>query len=199
MKKQKKKTGLYKVLAAAVCVAMMVSIIVPVTIQAASSKALALKYKGKTVNVFDCPAVIHNWNEYKNASYQTIKKAFGKPDRVTTDSFGTSDKITEYTYKAAGFQFQFSIYDSVKNNPDSLCRITIQITSQKAALNGIKVGMSYDSVLKKLKKNYGSKRIAAQKNKKKIILWVLDDEPAGVPIEFTFKNGKVSKMYVFSS
>lgn len=199
MKNQEKKTLLCRALAAVLCFAMLFSAIAPVTTQAASAKALALKYKGKTVNIFDCPAVIDDWNDYKCAAYGKIKKAFGKPDKVSTDLFGLEEKITAYTYQADGFKFQFSVLESEKNDPASLRRITIKITSTKAVLNGIKVGMPYDEALKKLEKNYGSGHITTQDNKKKIVLWVLDDEPAGIPIEFTFKNGKVSKMYVFCS
>lgn len=201
MKKQNKKTLLCKFLAAVLCFAMMVSAIAPVTAQAASAKALALKYKGKTVNMLDAP-YDGGWDEGLHIpNYEEIKKAFGKADKISTlPSEYTEETATLYRYKADGFKFEFIQNDNIKSKTFYLSNVMIRITSAKASLNGIKVGMSYNSVLKKFEKIYGKEHITTQKNKKKISLWVLGEaQKGGMPIEFTFKNGKVSRMYVFYS
>ena len=191
----KKKSLLFKLAAVMSCFVIMVTAIPSITAQAATANALSLKYKGKTVKIFDGPADDSEWENVKQTTYAKIKKAFGKPNKVTSSPYGTSDKLTVYKYKADGFTFEFRRYDSAKNEAFSLNGITIKITSTKAALNGIKVGMSYDKVLKQLEKNYSKSLITTQKNKKKITLLILGD----LPVEYTFKDGKVSKINFFCS
>ena len=198
MNKNRKETRRCKLFTVITCFAIMVMLFSAVTAQAASPKALTLKYKGKTVAVYDCPVDEDTtWDKCKQASYAKIKKAFGKPDKIASKP-SESGTIKSYQYKADGFFFGVADYESTenaKNHPWDL--IKIEITSKKAALNGIMVGMSYDVVLKKLKKNYGEKRVNAQKNKKKIILSILcgeSDDYFGLPVVYTFENGKVSKI-----
>ncbi len=73
--------------------------------------------------------------------------------------------------------------------------LNIKIISGGAALNGIKVGMSFKDVQKKLEKEYGKSFVKISKNKGKIELLYLDY----LPIQYKFKNGKVSKMKFFCS
>ena len=66
--------------------------------------------------------------------------------------------------------------------------VTIEISSKKAALNGIKVGMPYNKVKKNLEQKYGKQRVITQDDKKVINLTY-----------GPFKNGKVSSIYFFHS
>lgn len=201
MDKNRKKVLWCRFFAVITCFAMMVTVFSAVTVQAASVKALTLKYKGKTIAVYDCAVDEDSaWDKCKQISYAKIKKAFGKPDKIASKP-SESGTVKSYQYKADGFFFGVADDDSIeneKNHPWDY--IKIEITSKKAALNGVKVGMSYDTVLKKLKNKYGKGRISVQKNKKQIILSILcsgSDDDFGMPVGYTFKNGKVSKISFF--
>lgn len=187
MKNQKKKTLLCKVLAAALCLAMIFGVIAPATAQAASKVELALKYKGKTVVVEKLDAddmELDVTTGCHQASYTKIKKSFGAARKY--DGNGG----TAYEYKDTGFLFTLEPWDG-----SDMYSLTIEITSAKAALNGVKVGMSYSQAKKKLEKNYGKSRVITQDDKAAIMLTY----GPFMPITYSFKNGKVSKIYAFHS
>lgn len=187
MKTKKQKKLLSKMIAAVLCFAMMVSIIAPVTAQAASKVELALQYKGKTVVVekLDADDMELDITGQHQASYKKIKKAFGEARKYK--SYGG----TAYEYKEKGFLFTMEPW----GDSTGLYGLEIKITSEKAALNGIKVGMSYSKVKNTLEKKYGKSRVITQKDKKQIQLTY----GPFMPITYTFKNGKVSKIYAFHS
>lgn len=186
MKNQKKKSLFCRMLAAALCFAMMAGIFMPVTVQAASSNNVTLKYKGKTINLFN--------EEYGAMLYSEIKKSFGEADKISEVPSGfTEETSTKYKYETDGFKFIIIQNTSTKDKTNFYLRsLEIKITSTKAALNGIKVGMPYSKVLKKLEKLYGEDHVSTQKNKKKISI-----ENMGFPMIYSFKNGKVSKIYFY--
>lgn len=187
MKNQKKNTLLCQVLAALLCFAMMVSAIAPVTARAASKVELALKYKGKTVVVekLDADDMQLDMEGCHQASYEKIKNAFGDAKQLELNG-GTA-----YEYKEKGFLFLMV----PEIGRTDMYELQIEITSKKAALNGIKVGMSYSKAKKKLENKYGKSRVVTQKDKKQIQLTY----GPFMPIEYSFKNGKVSKIYIFHS
>lgn len=181
MKRQK--ISLYKWIAALLCFVMAFSIAAPVPAQAASKVELALKYKGKTLVVEkmdkDDP---QDPGDLYQASLKKIEKAFGKAKK---------DKETGYyQYKEKGFLFEIMPWGDGKFHG-----LSIEITSKKATLNGIKVGMSYNKVKATLEKKYGKSRVITQKDKKQIQLTY----GPYMPITYTFKNGKVSRMEAFHS
>lgn len=184
MKNRKKETVLCKTLAAILCFAIMVSAVTPVTAQAASRVELALKYKGKTVVVekLDADDMELDMEGCHQAAYEKIEKAFGDA-RQYESAAGTA-----YEYKDNGFLFSLIPWSGMYS-------LEIKITSKKAALNGIKVGMSYSNVKKKLEKKYGKSRVITQGDKKQIQLTY----GPYMPIAYSFKNGKVNKIYFFHS
>lgn len=184
MKNQKKKLSC-KLLAAVLCFAMMISAIAPITARSAASQAMTLKYKGKTLTIPDGEG-----GSLQFPLYDEIQKAFGKADKISEEeTMYTEETATKYKYKADGFNF--TIIQNESSTQSYVGPATIKITSTKAVLNGIKVGMPYNKVLKKLEKNYGKDNITTQKNKKKIT------QNLGMITEYTFKNGKISKMYFY--
>ncbi len=187
MENQKKKTLLCKALAAVLCFAMLASVFVPATAQAASKVELALTYKGKTVVVekLDADDMELDLSGCHQATYKEIKKSFGDARQYKING-GTA-----YEYKDKGFLF---VMEPETGSTD-IYSISIKITSKKASLNGIKVGMSYSKAKKKLEKKYGKSRVITQEDKKHIQLTY----GSFMPIDYTFKNGKVSKIYMFHS
>lgn len=167
--KPKEKTLLCKVLAAVLCFAMIFSAIAPVTTQAASKVELALKYKGKTVVIEKLDAddmELDVTTGCHQASYTKIKKSFGAARKYEGNG-GTA-----YEYKDTGFLFTLEPWDG-----SDMYSLTIEITSAKAALNGVKVGMSYSQAKKKLEKNYGKSRVITQDDKAAIMLTFTDCFP----------------------
>ncbi len=183
MQKQKKQILSGRIAALILCFAIFAAAAAPVSARAASNEGLTLTYNGKTA-VVDIPE--------KPVTFAQIQEAFGTP----ANSYRWAPDIPQNTtmcheYKENGFLFSF------REEPgyDWLSDVKIKITSKKAALNGIKVGMSYSSVKRKLEKNYGESLVTVQKNKKKIKLKYGDY----LPVEYTFTNGKVSKIYFWHS
>lgn len=181
MLKQTKKTFLMA--AVALCFALFAVLSAPVPAKAASSQELTLTYKGKTsaIDKGDHPV-----------SYEQIRKAFGEP----ANSYPFMPDLQQnspmcYEYKEKGFLLSFMIIPE----SDWLSEFTVKVTSNKAALAGIKIGMPYSRVKKKLEKNYGSSLVMTQKNKKKIKL----QYGSYMPVEYSFKDGKVSRMYFWHS
>lgn len=182
MLKQKKKILFYRAVAA-LCLAIFAAASVPVSARAAACEELALTYKGKTavVDIADKPV-----------TSAQIKEAFGEP----AESYRQNPDIPQnktmcHEYREKGFLFSF------QEDPgyDWLSDVRIEATSKKAALNGIKVGMPYSRVKKKLEQNYGKAAVMTQKNKKKIKLKYSDY----LPVEYTFKDGKVSRIQFWHS
>ena len=166
---------------------MIVAFIPAAVVQADSDPspekyAVTLKYKGKTLDI-----------SYSIPSYKEIEKTFGKPDSVEKESYGEASLVTS-TYKADGFCFTIRRIKPASDDPDSFGK-HIVITSKKASMNGIKVGMSYDKVKERLVKLYGEANLKIQKNKKKI---VSDSEELPF-FEYIFKDGKLSKMQYLNS
>lgn len=195
MGRLKKKTLFCKILAAILCFTMMAASISPVTVQAASKIELALKYKGETVVVeklaADDPQLdVTDASNCTQASYKKIKKAFGEAKKYKREA-GENVYKTAYEYKEKGFQFFMEPW----LDGSDMYGVTIEITSKKAELNGIKVGMSYSSVKKKLEKKYGKPRVKEQEDQKMIMLTYGPYQP----IEYSFENGKVSSIYFFHS
>lgn len=187
MKGQNRKTLLCRALAAALCFAIMAGVFMPVTAQAASKVELALKYRGKTVVVekLDADDMDLDAAGIHQTPYKKIKKAFGDARQYEING-GTA-----YEYKDSGFEF---VMEPEIENTD-VYGLKIEITSKKAALNGIKVGMSYSQAKKKLEKKYGKSRVITQDDKKAIMLTY----GPFMPVSYSFKKGKVSKIYVFHS
>lgn len=187
MKDQKRKTLLCRALAAVLCFAMMAGVFMPVTAQAASKVELALKYRGKTVVVekLDADDMDLDAAGIHQTPYKKIKKAFGDARQYEING-GTA-----YEYKEKGFKF---VLEPETDNTD-VYGIQIEITSKKAALNGIKVGMSYSQAKKNLQKRYGKSRVITQEDKKTIMLTY----GPFMPVSYSFKNGKVSSINFFHS
>ena len=186
-----RKTPVCKIMAVIVCFAMMAASISPVTAQAASKLELSLKYKGKTVVIETLAAADINLDYTdtsgcKQASYKKIKKAFGKARQYEVE---WSDNDA-FEYKEKGFLFSMEPWMS-----NATPSVTIEISSKKAALNGIKVGMPYNKVKKNLEQKYGKQRVITQDDKKVINLTY----GPFMPVEYSFKNGKVSSIYFFHS
>lgn len=187
MENQKKKTLLCKLSAAVLCLALLATAFAPVTAQAASKVELSLKYKGKTVVVekLDADDMELDAAGCHQTPYSKIKKSFG--DARQYESNGG----TAYEYKDSGFLFLLEPWI----DETDWYSLTIEITSKKAVLNGIKVGMSYSQAKKKLEKKYGKSRVMTQDDKKNIMLTY----GPFMPVSYSFKNGKVSKIYFFHS
>lgn len=188
METKKQNLFLSKVMAVVLCCAIMAGIIAPVTTQAASRVELALKYNGKTVVVEKLDAddmQLDVTTGCHQTSYKKIKNAFGSARQYETNG-GTA-----YEYKEKGFLFVMEPeYDNT-----GMYSLSIKITSKKAALNGIRVGMSYSKAKTKLEKKYGKSRVITQEDEKQIQLTY----GPFMPVTYTFKNGKVSKIYAFHS
>lgn len=187
-----RKTSVCKILAVIVCFAMMAASISPVTAQAASKLELSLKYKGKTVVIETLAAAdidldYTDTSGCKQASYKKIKKSFGEARQYEVE---WSDNDA-FEYKEKGFLFSIEPWMSSAD----MYSVTIEISSKKAALNGIKVGMSYNKVKKNLEQKYGKQRVITQDDKKVINLTY----GPFMPVEYSFKNGKVSSIYFFHS
>ena len=186
-----KKSILSKIIVSVLCLVMVLTAIPAMEAQAAS-KTLTLKYKGKTLTVNSAPAdcdvtdpELDSWEKF--TTYKKVKKAFGTPKKDTKNS---NESYTFYQYKEKGMLFSFYTQKDLSH----IGGVTIKVTSKKAAVNGIKVGMSYSKVKKKLEKNYGKSLIKAKKNKK------IELSYAGFgPVTYTFKKGKVSKIYFWCS
>ena len=185
------KTTLSRIIASALCLVLAL-VAIPTMKTQAASKALTLKYQGKTLTVNSAPAdcditdpEFDSWETF--AAYKKVEEAFGKPKK---DSKNSNESYTFYQYKEKGMLFSFYTQEDLSH----IGGVTIKVTSKKAAVNGIKVGMSYSKVKKKLEKNYGKSLITAKKNKK------IELSYAGFgPVTYTFKNGKVSKIYFWCS
>lgn len=190
----KNKTLLCKILAVILCFAMMAASISPVTVKAASKVELALKYKGKTVVVEKLAAddmQLDLPSDCEQVSYKKLKKAFGEAKKHKKE-VGEGVYKTAYKYKEKGFQF---LMEPWIGSDSDMYSVEINITSKKAELNGIKVGMSYSDVKNKLEKKYGKSRVMAQEDQNMIMLTY----GPFMPIEYTFENGKVSSIYFFHS
>ncbi|MDE7311674.1 MAG: hypothetical protein K2N87_08700 [Eubacterium sp.] len=188
MNRHKKATLLGRLIAMISCFALITAAMSPITALADSKVELALKYNGKTVVVEKLAADDMDLDVLtgcSQASYKKIKKAFGDAKKYETDG-GTA-----YEYKDKGFLF---VMEPQIGSTD-MCSLRIEITSKKAALNGIKVGMAYSDVKKKLETKYGKSRVMTQEDKKDIMLTY----GPFMPIFYSFKNGKVNNISFFHS
>lgn len=178
MNSYKKTTFLCRLIAALSCFALIVTAICPIPAHAAATEALSLKYNGKTV-VVEAP-------DGSIASYKKLKNVFG-----TAAKQYQKDGMNAYKCKASGCSLLLEPWwaDDTLNGYS----VTIEITSKKAALNGIKVGMSYDSVQAKLEKKYGKASVDAKDNEINLI------NVANSYIQYSFKNGKVKRIDFFHS
>ena len=190
----KNKTLLCKILAVIVCFTMMAASISPVTVQAASKVELALKYKGKTGVVEKLAAddtQLDLPSGCEQVSYKKLKKAFGEAKKYKRE---VKDDVykSAYKYKEKGFLF---LMEPWTGSDSDMYSVQINITSKKAELNGIKVGMSYSDAKNKLEKKYGKSRVMEQEDQDVIMLTY----GPFMPIEYIFENGKVSSIYFFHS
>lgn len=188
MENKKQKTFVCRLLTAALlCLAMVVTAFAPAAVQAASKVELSLKYKGKTVVVekLDADDMQLDVAGCHQTPYSKIKKSFG--DARKYKRYGR----TVYEYKDSGFLF---LLEPEIDNTDRYS-ITIEITSKKAVLNGVKVGMTYSEAKKKLEKKYGKSRVMTQDDK----MFIMLTYGPYMPISYEFENGKVSKIYFFHS
>ena len=185
--KHRKKTLLCRLAAAFCCFAIIAALIPATAAQAASDSSsgesfVTLKYKGKTLDI-----------SYSAPTYAQIEKAFGKPDSVKKEPYGLDENIIISTYKADGFRFTIRRHEFTLDDPEFGKHIVI--TSKKAAMNGLKVGMSYEKVQKQLIKLYGESNLQLQKNKKKIV-----SNSMNLPyFQYVFKDGKLSKIEYLNS
>lgn len=188
---KKKGVSVKRILAAVLCAAIIMSVLPQTKVMAKSGK-FTMTYKGKTV-VLNSLGIDSDKEEpwLFFAKYKTVKKAFGKPELLSSDGIAGSGNKDFYQYKEKGFLFGFY----VEKGKSFIQGLDIKITSGKAALNKIKIGMSFKDVKKKLENEYGKSYVKASKEKGKIELSYLDYSP----IQYKFKNGKVSKMKFFCS
>lgn len=177
MYRKKQATFLRRLTAILSCFILVVTAMSPVTARASTTEALSLKYNGKAV-VLEKP-------DGSIASYQKLKKVFGNAAKKYE-----LNGMTAYKCKRKGFSLLIEPWGD-----DSLhgYSVTVKITAKKVSLNGIKVGMSYNSVKNALEKNYGKSNVIAQENEIQLI------NVANSFIQYLFENGKVSQIEFFHS
>jgi len=161
---------------------------------------LKIKYKGKTV-VLDSGAFSHNMNMIK---IKNVKKAWGKPNKTVTNE---ESKIHTYKKGKTKITLYTKVYNSAASNGYKkgyyhLGDITIK--DKNASLAGVKVGMSKNTAMKKLKKYYGTNKIDMGEyftgDKRKISRVYYENGAINVfmgpfmPIEFIIKKGKVTEI-----
>lgn len=184
MKKMKK-----RFLAIGVSLAVLFCSLAPVQPVSAASKTakLTVRYKGKSVTL----EVYKNLNtskqkiSQKGKTYASVKKAWGKANRVQEFGGGYRD----YTWKSGKTSISFVTYENGKLNGS----MSINIQNKKASLCGIKVGMSKKQALQKLRKQFGKKNVSATKNQILVKMGPFD------PMTLTLKSGKVRSISFWHS
>ena len=186
MKKMKK-----RFLAISICFAVLFGSLTPVQVADAAPKNVktTVRYKGKNVTFETFRSIGYDFDKYKSKikmnakTYASVKKAWGKANKVEKNDYGTS-----YTWKSGKTRIAFYTYENGKRKGD----LFVDIQNKKASVYGIKVGMSKKQALQKLKKQFGKKYVISEKNQ------ILIQTPMG-PIEINLKSGKVKSIHISHS
>jgi len=153
------------------------------------SPNLTLTFNGGTITLDFARADPFTVDDKKDSkepkTLAEVEEKFGKRTKMTKDELILSEDETLYSYTYIWKKGKTKI--SISDNPqiNRLKYAFVNIKDKNGAVNGIKVGMSKTKAVKILKKQYGSKNVNVSKN----------SISAALQLNFTIKNGKVSKIY----
>lgn len=161
----------------ALCVIAGLVLGIQTEVSAKTKKTVKLTFNGKSITL-DTDRGQKNRQEPKTLS--EVENKLGKKTRKGTEKDGGYGET--YVWKKG--KTKIVISEDVGGN--GLGYASIEINDKNGSMDGLKVGMSKDKAVKKLKNAYGSKHVQVSKNS----LFVDNT----VVFSVDFKNGKVSSI-----